>query len=121
MTTADSRQQHPAKISSCSYSLYGSLSPPLTETEKQVIFNQYIVYCLRTIDLLHRIQVTKWKAALARKNLSVSRAQGDGRKWLLFRAVIDGLERWAEKWEKESGELVLGAALGRANVFWIDS
>lgn len=75
MTTADSHQQYPAKISSCSCSLYGSLSLPLTETEKQVIFNQYIVYCLRAIELLRRIQVTKWKVALARRNLSVSRAQ----------------------------------------------
>ena len=41
---------------------------PLTETEKQVIFNQYIVYCLRAIELLHRIQVTKWKAALAEES-----------------------------------------------------
>ena len=41
---------------------------PLTETEKQVIFNQYIVYCLRAIKLLHRIQVTKWEAALAEES-----------------------------------------------------
>jgi len=60
------------------------------------------------MELLHRIQVTKWKAALARRNLSVSRAQEDGRKRLLFEAVIDGLERQAERWEKEFEESVLG-------------
>ena len=59
------------------------------------------------MELLHRIQVTKWKAALARRNLSVSRVQGDGRK-RLFEAVIDRLERRAERWEKEFEELVLG-------------
>ena len=69
----------------------------LTEMEKQAIFNQYIVYCLRAMELLHRIRVTKWKAELARRNLSVSRAQGDGRKRLLFEAVIDELERRAER------------------------
>lgn len=60
------------------------------------------------MELLHRIQVTKWKTALAQRNLSVSRAQEDGRKRLLFEAVIDGLERQAERWEKEFEELVLG-------------
>lgn len=60
------------------------------------------------MELLRRIRVTKWKAALARRNLRVSRAQGDGRKRLLFKAVIDGLGGRAERWEKEFEELVLG-------------
>lgn len=108
MTTVDSRHQHPAKIPSCSCSLCGSLSLPLTETEEQVIFSRYVVYYLRAVELLRRIRVTKWKAALARRNLRVSRAQGDGRKRLLFKAVIDGLGGRAERWEKEFEELVLG-------------
>ena len=55
MKTADSRHQYPAKLSSCSCSLYGSPGFPLTEMEKQIIFNQYIVYCLQVMELLHRV------------------------------------------------------------------